>query len=309
MDKYFNNTSLVKTVLKWKWHIAIITVVAAVLGAFFSGPTFITPLFKSEAILYPSNIAAYSDETYSEQMLQILQSQDIMDSVVERHDLLGHYEIDKSYKYWKTALIGEYRDKVSVSKTPYDAICIKVKDKDPQLACEMVNDIIELYDMKVANLHKGKRAEVIDMYERQLREKREYIDSLKREMAYISTKFGVTDISSQSREITRGYVSHSNNTEVKELKTNLEQYGADIISLKSLIESESVNYSNIKIDYEQELRFFNGNMTYSNILSAPFVADKKVYPIRWVVMALCGLGAFVLSVLFVFVCDEKISKK
>ena len=164
MDNYFNNTSLFKVILKWKWHIIAVTIIAAVLGAVFSGPTFITPKYKSEAILYPSNVSAYSDETFTEQMLQIMESQDIMDSVVENFDLMKHYEIGKDYKYWKTALIGEYRDNVSISKTPYDAVKIKVLDKDPQIACDMVNDIIRLYDQKVGKLHKIKRWETVQMY-------------------------------------------------------------------------------------------------------------------------------------------------
>ena len=40
-------------------------------------------------------------------------------------------------------------------------------------------------------------------------------------------------------------------------------------------------------------------MTYLNIVSRPFVADKKSYPVRWVIVALCGIGAFLLSVLVV----------
>ena len=36
MDNNFNNLSLVQVVLKWKWHIIIITLAAAILGAIFS---------------------------------------------------------------------------------------------------------------------------------------------------------------------------------------------------------------------------------------------------------------------------------
>ena len=171
MSNYFDNTPWVKVIYKWKWHIITITLVAAILGAVFSGSKFITPLFKSSAILYPSNITAYSDETCTEQMIQIMQSQDIMDSVVDKFNLIEHYNIDKSYIYWKTALIGEYRDKVSISRTPYDAVTIVVKDHDPELACNMVNEIIRLYDHKIKTLHKTKSREVLNMFENILAKK------------------------------------------------------------------------------------------------------------------------------------------
>ena len=310
MNNYFNNTSMVQTIFKWKWHIVIITLVAAILGAIFSGSRFITPMYKSEAILYPSNVSAYSDETFTEQMLQIMQSNEIMDSVVNKFDLMKHYKIDKGYKYWKTALIDEYRTNVSISRTPYDAVLVKVMDKDPEIACAMVNEIIRLYNWKVGFLHKVKRAETVEMYKRQLDEKQIFIDSLKRRMADISSNYGVLEYQSQTREVTRGYLrtdggSKVNSDGVDTMKTNIEKYGPEIIALEQLIKSENMAYSQVKLDYEQELRFYNANMTFSNVVSAPFVADKKAYPVRWVVVALCGLAACFITILVIYIMEGK----
>lgn len=300
MDNYFNNTSLFKVILKWKWHIIAITVIAAVLGAVFSGPTFITPKYKSEAILYPSNVSAYSDETFTEQMLQIMESQDIMDSVVENFDLMKHYEIGKDYKYWKTALIGEYRDNVSISKTPYDAVKIKVLDKDPQIACDMVNDIIRLYDQKVGKLHKIKRWETVQMYKKQLDEKSIFIDSLKKELSEIT---GNNDIINYSYLSGENSIAYFNSNLKKDNETN--DFLPEVISLIELISNESINYTDIRLEYEQELRFYNADMTFSNIISEPFAADKKSYPVRWVIVSLCSISAFILSIFVIYTLDRK----
>lgn len=300
MDNYFNNTSLFKVIFKWKWHIIAITVIAAVLGAVFSGPTFITPKYKSEAILYPSNVSAYSDETFTEQMLQIMESQDIMDSVVENFDLMKHYEIGKDYKYWKTALIGEYRDNVSISKTPYDAVKIKVLDKDPQIACDMVNDIIRLYDQKVGKLHKIKRWETVQMYKKQLDEKNVFIDSLKKELSEIT---GNNDIINYSYLSGENSIAYFNSNLKKDNETN--DFLPEVISLIELISNESKNYTDIRLEYEQELRFYNADMTFSNIISEPFAADKKSYPVRWVIVSLCSISAFILSIFVIYTMDRK----
>lgn len=300
MDNYFNNTSLFKVIFKWKWHIIAITVIAAVLGAVFSGPTFITPKYKSEAILYPSNVSAYSDETFTEQMLQIMESQDIMDSVVENFDLMKHYEIGKDYKYWKTALIGEYRDNVSISKTPYDAVKIKVLDKDPQIACDMVNDIIRLYDQKVGKLHKIKRWETVQMYKKQLDEKSIFIDSLKKELSEIT---GNNDIINYSYLSGENSIAYFNSNLKKDNETN--DFLPEVISLIELISNESINYTDIRLEYEQELRFYNADMTFSNVISEPFAADKKSYPVRWVIVSLCSISAFILSIFVIYTLDRK----
>ncbi len=301
---------MIKVFIKWKWHLAIITLVAAIAGAVFSSSIFITPMYKSEAVLYPSNVAAYSDETFTEQMLQIMQSNEIMDSVVEKFDLMKHYKIDKGYKYWKTALIGEYRDNVRISRTPYDAVLIKVLDKDPEIACAMVNEIIRLYDYKVGTMHKIKRYETVQMFKRQLEEKQLFIDSLKTRMAEISTNYGVVEYESQSREVTKSYLEgRGSKDNIDDMKGNLEQYGPEMLALEKLIKMESEYYSLVKVDYEQELRFYNAEMTFSNVVSEPFVADKKSFPVRWVVVALSALGACLLSLLLIYVFDNKSIKE
>ena len=303
MDNNFNNLSLIQVILKWKWHIAIITVVAAICGAIFSSSLFITPLYKSVAVAYPANISPYSDESETEQMLEIINSNSIMDSVIEKYDLWTDYKIDKNYKFAKTYMINEYRSKIKIGKTPYEAVSITVMDKDPFVACDIAQDILKFYDQKVHDLHTSKVAEVVAMYEKQLNTKQRNIDSLKQRLTDISTEFGVTDYSSQSREVTRGYLTGS--AKATELKNNLELYGAEAVDLRTKIEAEANTYVSTKVDLEQNLRFYYSELTYSNIVTEPFPADKKAFPVRWVVVALSALGALLLCIVVVFIIENR----
>ena len=303
MDNNFNNLSLVQLILKWKWHIIIITVAAAICGAVFSSSAFITPLYKSEAVAYPANITPYSDESETEQMLQIINSQSIMDSIIEKYDLWSDYKIDRNDNFAKTYMINEYQSKIKISKTPYEAVSITVSDKDPFVASNIAKDILNFYDRKVHDLHTQKVGEVVFMYERQLRLKQRDIDSLKQRMTELGTQYGLTDFYGASREVTRGYINGSN--KAAEMKGNLEVYGSDIIDLTTKLQAEGNTYVGLKSAYEQELRFYHSNLTYSNIVTEPFPADKKSYPVRWVVVALCGLGAFLFSILVVFVIENR----
>ena len=303
MDNNFNNLSLVQLVLKWKWHIIIITVAAALCGAIFSSSMFITPLYKSVAVAYPANISPYSDESETEQMLEIINSASIMDSVVEKYNLWEDYKINKADQFAKTYMINEYRSKIKIGKTPYEAVSVTVMDKDPFVACDIAKDILNFYDQKVHDLHTSKVAEVVDMYDMQLKMKQQDIDSLKQALTNLATNYGVLNYSGQLREVTRGFINGSN--KANELKQNLEQYGADAVDLETKIIAEANTYSLIKKDYEQNLRFFNSHLTYSNIVTEPFPADKKAFPVRWVVVALCGLGALLLSIVVIFVIENR----
>lgn len=305
MDNYFDNTSMIQTVLKWKWHIIIITLVAAILGAIFSGSMFITPLFKSEATVYPTHIEEYSDETITEQMLQIMQSQQIMDSVVDKFGLLEHYKIEKSYIYWKTALIGEYRSNVSISRTPYDAVTIKVYDSDPEIACAMVYEIVNQYNLIIEKLTKTQRGEQARMFKSTLKDNEIFLDSLRERLTTIGTEYGIVDVTSQSREITRAYLNNGKSDKLNELKENLETYGPEVNIINNLLEYASENYHKTKYDFERETRYCANNISFANMVSNPFVADKKAYPIRWVVVALSALCACFISILVIYVIENK----
>ena len=303
MDNNFNNLSLVQLILKWKWHIIIITVAAALCGAIFSSSAFITPLYKSEAIAYPANTSPYSEESRTEQMLEIMNSRSIKDSIINKYDLWTDYKINKNDKAAFAYMYNEYKSKIKISKTTYEAVSVVVLDKDPVVACNIANDILYFHEEKVRDLHHDKEAEVVVMFEKQLIEKQRVIDSLKNRMSEIGTTYGVTDISNQSREATRSLLTGS--SKANELMENLGLYGAELAELNTKLAAEANTFVAIKCDYERELRFLNGYMSYTNVVSEPYPADKKSYPVRWVVVALCGLGAMLLSIIVIFIIENR----
>lgn len=305
MNNYFDNTSMIQTIFKWKWHIVIITLVAAIIGAIFSGSRFITPLYKSEATIYPTHTESYSDETVTEQMLQVLQSQEIMDSVVEKFDLLKHYKIDKGYKFWRTALIGEYRSNVSISRTPYDAVTIKVYDSDPEMAYEMVYEIFNQYSKMYKRILQAQRREQADFFLSTLKENEAFIDSLINRLSEIGKEYGIYDVTSQSREVTRAYLNNGNSKKLDQMMENLGEYGPEINKINTLLEYAYDNYHKTKYDFEREYRYYTNDFSYGNIISAPIASDKKAYPIRWVVVALSGLCACFISILVIYMIENK----
>jgi len=313
MENYFKSANLVNVIVKWKFHLLIIVVIAALLAAIFSGPAFITPLYKSYAVVYPSNIEPYSEESETEQMLQIFNSQDIKDSIIEKFDLPQHYEIDTDYKYFRTVLLYEYNQNVSISKTPYESVLIEVLDKDTDTASLMVKSMIDFYNKKVANLHKSKYVEVIAMYAIQLEMKRNSLDSLKNLMIELGTEYGIIEYEYQSQEIMRGYLrtvfgnngNQVNSREVERLFNNMQKYGGQLVEVVEMIENEAISYVDIKEDYEMALRFVQADLTYTNIVTYPFPGDKKAYPVRWIIVVIVALAAFILASLVIFVLESR----
>jgi len=154
---------------------------------------------------------------------------------------------------------------------------------------------------------------VLDMYEKQLAVKRGTIDSLKQIMYTLGTKYGIFEYDYQSQEIMRGYLKtlsgqgpdRVNTKEVKRLLNGMQQKSGQLVEVVQMIEDEASTYVTTKLDYELALRFLKANMTYSNIVTHPFVADKKSYPIRWLIVLIVSLAAFVFAMLVILVIEKR----
>lgn len=312
MENYFNNTNLVNLLLKWRIHLIVILSLSVVLAVIFSSPFFITPKYKSVAVAYPANVSPYSEESETEQMFQILQSQDIIDSVIEKFDLPTHYKISRDYEYYKSTIYYEYNQNVKIEKTPYDAVSIEVLDKDPVVASEMAKAIIDFYNKKVRQLHNEKYYEVLVMYRQLLDKKTQQIDSLKRELYNLSVESGILGYDQSSEEIMRGYLrtvtsgaaTQINTAEVKRLKENMERVGGDLIVLTEAIKNEARSYAEFKVEYEDALRFYDAKLTYCNVVTNPFPADKKSYPIRWLIVVMTFILTFFFSIVVILIVEN-----
>jgi len=310
MEDYFNSKNLVTLIVKWKYQLSVIGVAAILLSAFFSGPIFITPLFKSYAVMYPSNVSPYSTENETEQMIQILQSKDIRDSVIKKFDLAKHYGIDPKYEYFTSTMLWEWSQKVKINKTPYEAVTIEVYDKDPNTASAIVDAMLEFYNLKVRSLHKEKFGEVIINFRAIWEMKRRDLDSLKQRAEELGTQYGLLDFPNQTKEVMRAYLGGGsyNKKEAERLKKNLEEKGGEMMLLGALMKSESESYSTYKLDFDRAVQNYNRNYTYVNLLNKPFPADKKAYPIRWIIIIVSTIAALLIAILVIGIIDHRKTK-
>jgi uncharacterized protein involved in exopolysaccharide biosynthesis len=129
----------------------------------------------------------------------------------------------------------------------------------------------------------------------------------------LSTEYGLLDYGIQSREVTRGFLktidgTGSNNVNTKEilkLKENIEKMGGELIVLKRQIDGEASKYIELKKEYELAKMDIDRNFTYTNVITKPFVADKKAYPVRWLIVVVSALAAFFLTFLVILIIENR----
>ena len=281
-DNFFAANKILNVFWRRKYHLLVLTVAGLIAGIIFSGPKFIVPRYKSQATVYPSNIASYSEESETEQYMQWLTSQDIKDSIIKQFDLYNHYGISMDNPEHISAMMYEYSKRIKCEQTVYDAVNITVLDKDPQVACDIVNAIIKCADNMIWQVQKEKFMEVIP-----------------------NAKIGV-EVATKNIDSLENYLSNIKNSSSK----NGINLLVDPDYLGNVLKLAAMNNINEKYQNElvQAVKDSSRQFSFANVISHPYAADKKSYPVRWIIVVLAGVGMFLLS-FFGFLIAENIPDK
>lgn len=307
-----DSSYLIKLIMKWKFHFMVVTVATIVVSAVFSSEFFIKPKYKSFAIVYPSNIIPYSSETPSEQLLQLLESSDIRNSVVGKFNLAAHYDIDTSAKSGLFDLITAYQSNVEVRRTQFNSIEIKVFDTDAQIASDMVTEIINGLNHKARSLQREKTKEVLEIVSNQLLLKKKQVDSVNSILQELRVKYQLLDYEVQVKEVTKSYLKalssgarKENLKDIDALMRNLEEKGGEYYQMKETFDIILESYNTSKLEYDKVMSDLNKILTYTNIVSKPYPADKKSYPVRWVIVTVSVLSANLFLLLMLTILGKR----
>jgi hypothetical protein len=168
--------------------------------------------------------------------------------------------------------------------------------------------MLDAYNNKIRAMHKSKFGEVVKNYNYIMGVKKGYLDSLRNRAQDLGLQYGLLDFQGQTREVTRAYLSTGGGSvrsaEAKAMKKNMEEKGGEMLLLSEMLRAESDAFSTMKLDADRALLDFNRDYTYVNVLSKPSVADKKSYPVRWLIVVFSTLSAFFLALLIIGVIEK-----
>lgn len=309
---FFNSADLMQLILRWKKHLIIVGLISLVGSILFSSPLFIKPKFKSFALIYPSNLIAYSTESATEQMLQLTQSYDIRDKIINTFHLFDHYKIDTlKNKSFKSQVYKKYDENILIKKTEYESMEITVYDTDPIIASQIADSIVHYFDLKARSLQIEKSHEVMVIALDQLKNKKNQLDSMENLLHEYSTKYGLLDYKSQSKEVTRAYMRGltSNDTRVikesNRIMQGLMDKGTEFNSINEHLWRLRGTYNDLKLIYENAYRDVYKELTYANVVTRPFPSDKKAYPVRWLIVLISVGSSLLLAFMILLIFDPK----
>lgn len=314
----FSLVEVLRFALKWKWHILSLTALAGIAGAVFSGPTFITPKFASTVVFYPSTINSISgvvlsdnqfkdkdalefgEEEEAEYALQILNSAPLMTKVVERFDLMNHYDIDPNGSFPYTKLQKEIESNISFRRTELLSIEIQVLDKDPKLAAEMANYISAALDTAKTQIQRQVAQKAFEIIEKEYQSKLAEVEQLKE---------GINALNSG------GVVENPFNRKNKRAARNdallnadkLQGAGNNLGTLLSLTESLSLQVeqlNELQRKYERSRVDLNEYIPHHFVVTPASAAEKKSKPVRWIIVLGAMFSTFFLSIIMIILIER-----
>ncbi len=326
-DFDFSLNGLLKFIFQYKQALLIVTVAAFVFSAVVS--FLIPPQYKSTSIVFPSASTSVSHsllgvnlpkkelltlgkEEEVEQMLQVLQSDEIKKKIVHKYNLMSHYGISGS-SYPQTRLDEEYKDNIKFTRTPYFSIEIEVFDKDPQIAANIANDITSLVDTTINNMLKERAMKALALVEREYVSLKEHKQMLEDSLKRIQSK-GVYHYEYQSQALNEALgkaLAEGKTKGVEEVEKKLKilaEYGGAYVSIRDLLERETEKLSILESKYSEAKVDADQDLPHTFVISRAVKAEKKSYPIEWLIITLSTISAFIMG-LFLLIILDRLKKK
>lgn len=304
-------------------------VIALAGSSFFSSSWFITPKFNSTVIMFPASsssiskslldeqsvkgqdITAFGEDDQAEQLLQILNSNQIRDRVVRKFNLMRHYDIDSTSDIKYSKLFKEYDNNITFRRTEYMAVQISVYDTDPQMAADIANTIASLLDSAKNNMMRQRSVKGFQVVETEYNlmksEKDKIVDSL-----VILGSLGVNDVEYQSQVYNQQFaiaIMNGNARAQAALQKKLDilgKYGGIYMALKHSLEFKTEQLILLETKYKQAKVDAEENLPQKFVVSDAFKAERKSYPLRWLIIMVSTVAALFMSIIIIMVM-EKIS--
>lgn len=283
----------------------------------------LTPQFRSTAIVFPAATSTVSfseqrnakassmdfgEEEQAEQLIQILQSSRIRNRVVEKFELMKHYEIeqDDPNKYYK--LGKAYENHISFKRTRYGSIEIEVLDESAELAAEIANKIVDLIDTVKNQMVQERTMPAFDISKRKRQMLEEEINGILAEMDSLS-RMGVVSIEGRANLFSA--YNESKNAEDRaffreQIDVN-QKYGARFDGLENLRDERITKLAKFEDAYEQSESDANTLFNHKFVVEPAVIADKKFKPKRMIIVILAGFGSLVFAI-FLLLLQARISE-
>ncbi|HEX2936938.1 MAG TPA: hypothetical protein VHO72_16390, partial [Bacteroidales bacterium] len=262
----------------------------------------------SESMFSNNELLQFGGEEQGEQLMQILQSQVIRDRIVQKYNLVKHYKIDPTSRYFRTRLNKEYDSNIKIRRTELMSIVVDVLDTDPDTAAFIANDISNLVDTVINQITRERAQKALTLVGKERDDLTMRINLLQDSLKQIQEQ-GIVNYESQSAALSNAYaqaVKDGNQRAVSQLEKKiniLAKYGGTFVTLQGLLQKETERLSQLSAKYQQARADAEQDLPYKYVIDKASSSDKKASPKRSIIVLASTFSAFFLALLLLLIVD------
>jgi capsular polysaccharide biosynthesis protein len=316
----WSTISLLQFIYQWRKHLLVVAV-SAILFSFLAG-ILIPKQYKAVSTLFAVrsfSISKYltdgpeqinedymdiGDEDDIEKLLQILNSTELQDLVVQKFDLYRHWKIETDDPHKETWMNLKFQDMVSFRRTDMKSVKIEVYDYSPDTAAKIANAIASFADTVKSRYTRRIAVEALNILKTEYDKTLTYLQALEDSMQKIRDK-GVLEYNLQVQALTRslgkalaeGKSAGANSIEEK-MKA-FQKYGGNYFNLTNevLLLKERQVFLKAKLDaaYMNATRTMPSNMQVQKAK----MADRKSKPVIWLIVVISTISALFVAIMVI----------
>jgi len=310
--------NLLVTIWKKRKILLIVSGVAFVVSTVIA--FLMTPIYRSTAIVFPAATSTVSfsesrnakassmdfgEEEQAEQLIQILQSSRIRDKVVSEFDLEKHYNIEKDDVNKHFKLVKEYNQNILFVRTRYGSIQIDVLDRDPVLAADIANKIVDLIDTVKNEMVAERTLPAFQINQRKKDQMEADRKAVLDQLDSLAAK-GVVQLDARAN-LFSAYIDARDPADRAEYKRKIDtnlKYGATFDGLEYIRNEKITKLADFVESYEQAESDANTKFNHKFVVERAVVADKKDKPKRMIIVLLSVMGTFIFMVFALLIQDK-----
>jgi len=323
---YFDSSNILVLIYRFRKVLGIVVVAAVIASVIFSAPFFIPPKFKSTVTVFPTSnataksllmaniygkqdIMSFGEDEQVEQLLQILHSDEIRNRVIQKFNLMDHYKIKPDETYKHTMLGREFDENISFRRTEFMSVEIKVMDTDPQMAADIANEISNLIDSVKNKMLQERALKGLEIIKKEFLSLEDEIWMMEDSMKVLRGK-GVFEYESQSEVLNQQLaVAMIENNAKAERKIqarldSLAKYGGAYMNLQDKATYYRDKLSDLKVKYQEARADAENKLPQKFVVNQAVQAEKKTYPVRWLIVVVSTLAAFIVTLLTILIVEK-----
>lgn len=299
-----NNTSILGFIFNYRKAVFSAALIGAVLGLTIT--FFIPKKYNSTAIVYPFSAYSKNDivenpqfgfEVETEQLLQLMESQTMLERTVKKFNLQKYYDLDTTRPTWKSELVINYLKDITFTRSKYLSVVVNVQTTEPVLSAKIANFQIE----EINNY----RQEIF------MKNRRNELESSKRNLELITAnmralKDSIYAIKSDDSKVLYAFIQNLDN----------ENYDASAFvndpKLETLVDdyvSEYKRFQTAREDYKRKVEKLSAPMPSVYVIDKAEPNFKKVSPSFLINTLLGAISLFALSITLLLIRNKWLTLK